>query len=101
MLRQLDGTLQGESRYSGLIVLASLYVGPNEEKVSLVTRIPLAKVSEKAKRLRENGVWNDQGKISLDMGDGSDHEVTTIALIMAFMCADGLVNRVREEELGR
>jgi len=80
-----------ESLDSGLVVMASiLWTGPDEARVREATGLDPEAVAVRAERLRRNGVWTGEGVAV----DGIEDSVP-IALVLAIMCADGLVEAVR------
>ncbi len=94
---KLDRWDEKDSVYtSGVIFVASLRLGPNEEKIAEFTGIPLEEVQKRGKLARENRVWTEDGKIAMYLGDGSDPAVANVGMLMSILCLEGMI--VRKEE---
>ena len=72
--------------------MASLHLGPDEEKISQLTGLTLEEVKIRGDRLRENGVWKEN-KVCLSSGNEQTFDVE---LILCILCADGSVTCKRE-----
>lgn len=80
----------GEQRDTGVMLLAALEVGPDEQKVAEFTGIPLDYIRPRAERLRANGVWKN-GKTHCEWfaKDGG------VAFVMDVCVAEGLMGRTK------
>ena len=74
---------------SACILLGSLVVGPNADRVAKFLECPRDPVREVGRRLRENEVWDG----GLVYGDWLDPEVGAIGFWLDVCVADGLVTR--------
>lgn len=94
-IRKLDPELSPDdhSYETYLILLASIIVGPNIKKISKFAYIPRAKVVERARRLRSNGVWVGP-RVHCEW---MDKESGGVAFIADSLVADGLVTRSTKE----
>lgn len=97
-LRELEADLEGsEYQKSGVIYLAAFHLGPDEQKISDFTKIPIDEVNKRGQLLRENGLWKD-GKVLLEDAGLDDPDTVCIGLLLGIMCADGLVRRVTQDD---
>ncbi len=96
-LSRLDEWDENESIYtSGVILVASLNLGPDEQKIAEFTGISLEEVHERGERARESGVWTDEGRVAMDLGDGTDPRAADIGMLVAIMCLEGMIVRAKE-----
>lgn len=65
VIREMDDRLdEGDPTFkTAVVLLASSVVGPDEDKIIEMTGYDAEFVHERAVRLRENRVWQDDGKV--------------------------------------
>ena len=79
-----------EERDTLRLLVASCHLGTNADKLAKFLGLNRDKfVRPRAKRLRENGVWED-GQVCLD---GETPEEVSLALVLAVLCAEGFIKR--------
>lgn len=104
MLHDIDGqefAVNRELLKSGLVYVASLFVGTDEARLSEVTRLRPDEVAERGARLRESGLW-DGGSAYVDctgIADPTPFEYN-ICVLVGCMCANGDVVRRRVSSQG-
>lgn len=99
LMREIDSNWEPESYKSGVIYLASIHHGPNEQKIVEMTGYTPEEVQLRGDRLRENKLWRDDGKVALP-GPISDEDprAANMSILLAVLCADGLIQRSDAEE---
>lgn len=76
------------------ILVASCFLGPNADKIAKFLDLNRDKVVRpRAKRLRQNGIWTQDGKIALVCQDESTDEEVSLSLLLDAMVAEGLLVR--------
>jgi hypothetical protein len=94
-LRELDGIGEGsESFRPGLVAMYPVVVGGMDvEEIAACVGLPVAEVEVYAGRLRANGIWTPEGKISVSFEDPDSFEAV-VELAMQIGCAEGRFERV-------
>lgn len=83
-----DANLSG---LSGEIVIAMLYLGPDDKKIASHMGVDFEEVAVMCQRLKDNGVWRD-GKMDLGF-DPSKAEEVIVGLALCACVAEGWVER--------
>jgi hypothetical protein len=97
-MQDLDTNWEPEAYKSGAIFLASLHCGPDEQKIAELTGYLPDEVRLRGDRLRANKLWfDDKVAIPGPVPEG-DGRAASIALLMAVLCADGMIQRSDTEE---
>lgn len=82
-----------EGRGCFLLVLASCFLGTDEEVLSRFLGFTPEFVAPRAKRLRDSGIWAD-GKVCLDVPEDDESALAyEVCLTLCAMCAQGLLVR--------
>ena len=92
IIKEFDPQLEGEGYDAAQILLSSLIVGPDVDKVSAFTSLDRAFVTQIAQRLVANRVWVEGGVHQ----NWTDPEDGGIELALDIAVAQGLVERVGE-----
>jgi hypothetical protein len=101
-LKELDGYVEGDDCYEpGLVAMYPLVIGGMDVKrIALHTGVDLADVETYAKRLRENGIWHEDGKIEATF-DPDDVEIATfvVEMVLIIGCAAGVFRRTSDDRI--
>jgi hypothetical protein len=94
LISDLDRSmLDGGLRDSALVVLASLWTGPDEARVAAATGVRPDEVRARAERLREAGTWTADGKVALDAEAFDGPAEYNVVLIINVLVANGEIVR--------
>lgn len=89
------GIEEGSDNFNtALMLLASVVVGANQRKIASFTKLPISFISPRAKRLRENQVWQG-GKVACEW---FEKDGGSIAFWCDALVAEGLVKRSWKEK---
>lgn len=80
------------------VMVAALFVGPDEEKIVRVTGYSREYVAEVAERLRVSRLWSAEG---LDYGDWSNSPKGVVRYALALAVAQGIVVRTNQKRDGQ
>ena len=100
-VRDLDGYEDGTEEFNATMVVfyPMLIGGMDAQKIASYTRLPVSEVEQYAARLRENGIWMEDGRIALSECSKDDASAMTIEIIIQVLCAIGHVSRTVEDKL--
>lgn len=74
------------------ILLVSAIVGPKDDLIAALLRVPRNQVRARGKVLRKNGVWR-RGVVRVNWFEGDDGTLNHIDLLLDCMVADGYLER--------
>lgn len=74
------------------ILLVSALVGPKDDLIAALLRVPRNQVRERGKALRKNGVWR-RGVVRVTWFEGDDGTLNYISLLLDCLVADGYLER--------
>jgi len=85
-------------RTAALVLLTSLWVGPDEARIAEITGLPPEEIAPCAANCRASQVWTDDGKIGWDELDEPENpQHVSFAVIIMILCANGEVVRRRAD----
>ena len=95
IIRELDPRLseRDPSFSTAVILLASAFLGPDEDAIARFTGLCRHLIGCYGKRLRESGVWGSDGKIHCEW---MDEETGAAAFWLDVCVAEGIAERVRD-----
>ena len=95
IVRDFDNLEEGDEHFNAaMVVLYPLVIGGMDVgNISCFTRLPYSEVNLYVSRLRENGIWTSDDKISIEKESNGDEGAMIVELILQVLCATGMMER--------